>query len=501
MGSFAQAQDVASTNRPARSLTLDESIRLAVEHNLDVQVGRYNPVIVAYQLAGSYAVYDPILNVAADQRVSSRQGQFDPQSGFLTADTESTVNSLRPTVSGYLPTGLRYSLNGTFSHSDGTAGSFGAPFDNYNTFAGFSGSQPLLRNFWTDAERTAIQVAKKDLKISELLFEDQLRQLVLLVQQAYYNLIASAETITARRKALELAEALVAQNREKVRVGVLAPLDEKQAESQAAIARADLFDALRVAAEAENTLKILITDRYEEWHPLRLETAERLIAVPQSYNLQESWTAAFTRRPDYKAAAQEIERQELQVKYRHNQLFPELNAVGGYGREGLSQLTRSNSVTIRDSSFNESLDAVAQGLNPSWNFGAVLRMPFTFRNERYNYKQARADKERLELVQRQNHQQILVQVDNAVARAKTSFERVSATHEARLYAEAALEAEQKKLDNGKSTTFEVLRLQRDLTSARLQEIEALRDYNNAVAQLHSAEGTNLERNRISIRYQ
>ena len=61
-----------------------------------------------------------------------------------------------------------------------------------------------------------------------------------------------------------------------------------------------------------------------------------------------------------------------------------------------------------------------------------------------------------------------------------------------------LDAEKKKLDNGKSTSFIVLRLQRDLTSAKVNEIRALADYNKALTDLHFKEGTILERNKISF---
>ena len=82
--------------------------------------------------------------------------------------------------------------------------------------------------------------------------------------------------------------------------------------------------------------------------------------------------------------------------------------------------------------------------------------------------------------------------------AQTDFQRVDATKQARLYAEAALDAEQKKLENGKSTSFVVLQLQRDLTQARSAEIRALADYNKALSQLAFNEGTVFERNHLAL---
>ena len=81
---------------------------------------------------------------------------------------------------------------------------------------------------------------------------------------------------------------------------------------------------------------------------------------------------------------------------------------------------------------------------------------------------------------------------------RTSYERVQSTLQARTYAEEALNAEQKKLDSGKSTSFVVLQLQRDLTSARSEEIRALSDYNKAQAELNRAEGTTLDKKKITL---
>jgi outer membrane protein len=75
---------------------------------------------------------------------------------------------------------------------------------------------------------------------------------------------------------------------------------------------------------------------------------------------------------------------------------------------------------------------------------------------------------------------------------------VGATRQARLYAEAALDAEGKKLESGKSTSFQVLQLQRDLTSRRSEEIRALGDYNKAISKVAFTEGSTLERRNIKV---
>jgi outer membrane protein TolC len=92
----------------------------------------------------------------------------------------------------------------------------------------------------------------------------------------------------------------------------------------------------------------------------------------------------------------------------------------------------------------------------------------------------------------------MVEIDNAVKQAQSAYQSTEATRQARIYAEAALDAEQKKYAVGKSTTFIVLQLQNNLTAARSQEIRKLADYNEALSNLAAQEGSTLERNRIDI---
>jgi outer membrane protein TolC len=92
----------------------------------------------------------------------------------------------------------------------------------------------------------------------------------------------------------------------------------------------------------------------------------------------------------------------------------------------------------------------------------------------------------------------MVRIDDDIKLAQVGYQRVDATRQARLYAEAALDAEQKKLQSGKSTSFVVLQLQRDLTAARSEEIRALADYNIALSRLARDEGATLDQRGIAV---
>jgi outer membrane protein TolC len=96
-------------------------------------------------------------------------------------------------------------------------------------------------------------------------------------------------------------------------------------------------------------------------------------------------------------------------------------------------------------------------------------------------------------------QNILIQIQNTIETAKSDYEQTKATRDARDYAGQALQAEEKKLGVGTSTSFIVLQLQSNLTAARSAEIRALADYNEDLTQLAQFEGTILDRHHLTVK--
>ncbi|MFM1770312.1 MAG: hypothetical protein RJA22_2841 [Verrucomicrobiota bacterium] len=498
------------TQRIPRQLSLDACIQMALEHNLRIQVVRYDPVIQRYQLAASYGLYDPAFGISYNKFENTTEGRFNPNTGIVSDPSSSTADSVSPGLTGTLPSGMTYELGGNFTYTRGDRDQ-GQSFENYVADVSIQLEQPLLRDFWTDANRTTIQINKRSLAISELALEQEIRLVTRDVQSAYYELMFALDDVKVQEKALELAKALVSENTEKVKQGVMAPLDARQAESQAATALADYIQAQGRAYVAESLLKNLVTDEYQKWLDVAVVPADRLVALPQQLNTTESWASALAQRPDLKRVNVQSDILALETKLRYNQLFPTLNVFGGYGRNGLDN-TLPQSVTFDTNSFTfvtnsaqkatlgNALDDISQNRNPKWNVGALFSIPLSRKNERNRYKAAKESQAQNDAAARLLSQTILQEVDTAIAFAKASYERVGATRQATLFAEMALDAEEKKLQAGTTTQFEVLRLQRDLTTARSGEIRALTDYNRALIEVFFRDGTILDRNKIQVKF-
>jgi len=366
------------------------------------------------------------------------------------------------------------------------------PASDIETFQGRAGfftlRQSLLRNFWIDSTRLQIFLDKKDLRRSEEDLRLQVMTTVTAVEQAYYALIFAQENIKVQQKALELSERQLAENRKRVEVGAMAPLDEKQAESQVASGRAELLNALGNEETQQRVLKSLLSDRYSDWERVSVQPTEKLAAIPERFNLQESWRRGLEQRPEVLQQKLSLEKQGYVIKYQRNQLLPQLDVFGSAGYNASAP------------SFSGYLDQLGGRDNPFYSVGGQMTFPLGNTSARNNYKSAKAAKEQISLQLRQLQQNIMISIENDIASANTKFQQVQATHEATVYAEAALEAEQKKLENGKSTSFIVLQLTRDLTTSRSAEISALANYNIALAQLALDEGSTLERRHVKIEW-
>ena len=96
-------------------------------------------------------------------------------------------------------------------------------------------------------------------------------------------------------------------------------------------------------------------------------------------------------------------------------------------------------------------------------------------------------------------QRIIVEIREARRAVETGLKRVTAVRQAKELARRQLDAEQKKLQLGSSTSHQVLEIQEELAQAESNEKKALIDHNIAIRSLQKATGTLLQKNNIMIK--
>lgn len=479
---------LAQTNLPpGRPLSLQDCFAESLSNNFDVRIEQITPQISQFNLSAAYGGYDPQFTFGGQHQYNDSGAYF--QDGQLVLPTEDYGNDFNSALTGDTPWGMTYNLGGSINEQHITK-NFSTNFlsgDNSSGSVGISVTQPLLKNFWIDNNRLTILVAKNQLKYSEQVLRNQLITTLTAVENAYYELIYARENVNVQQEALTLAQTQLDQDQQRVQVGSLAPLDVQQDQAQVAQSRANLIAAQNTYSVDQNTLKNLLTDNYSQWHDVDIDPTATLEAVRQFFDVQDSWSKGMTERPDLQEAKLNVERQGIQLKYDRNQLYPEVDLIGSYGFNGSGD------------QYHNSFEQMNDGSRPYYSYGGQLTVPLSNAKARNQFKSSKATEKQLLLQLKQLEQNVMVQIDNAVKQAQSAWESAAATKQARIYAEAALDAEQKKYAVGKSTTFTVLQLQNNLTTARSNEIRSLADYNQALANLAAAEGTTLERQHLDIK--
>ncbi|HTV41207.1 MAG TPA: TolC family protein [Candidatus Sulfotelmatobacter sp.] len=472
-----------------RVMSLQDCIQQALEHNLDVQIQRYNPEIALYNLRASYGGFDPTLSLSATHSYTSQEATT-LANGLLTPSGTFKVDNFQSGLSGELPfTGLQYDFTGQIiqQHQLGFATNdlpFTIPTSSGNL--GMQLTQPLLKGLWIDSTRLAIQVDKNRLKYNEQGFRYQVITSVTAVENAYYELIYALENLKVQQEALDLSQTQLDEDKTRLKYGSVAQLSVEQDQSQVAQNQANVITAQSTLETDQNTLKNLITDNYTSWHDTDIQPAETLTAPLVLFDLQDSWSRGMTERPDLLQYRLNVEQAGIQLKFDRNQLFPELDVIGTYGWNGYGEF------------YNGSFAEINRGNLPYYSVGGQFSMPLALQDARNTFKMQKVTLQQVVLQLKQFEQTVLVGIDNAVKTAQSDYESVDATRQARIYAEAALSAEQTTYAVGKATTFEVLTYQNNLTAARGQEIRALANYEEALANLYAAEGSTIDRLGIRI---
>jgi outer membrane protein TolC len=320
---------------------------------------------------------------------------------------------------------------------------------------------------------------------------------------AFLSFYAASREVEVRRAALSLAERLVEQTDARLEAGAAAPMDRLPAEAAAAARREELIRADAAARGAEDDLKNVLGLRLPgEWE-------ERLSAVPPEREPSppgeaETFEEAVRRRPEVAAQAERRRQAEIQEAVARSRTLPALDLTVSAGLSGLAGTPNPNPLfpvpsTAFEGNYGDSVDRMFSGRYYSWFAGLKTEIPWRFEREKAEWAKARSALEQQRLLEEGLLLRIRTEVRKGVRDLAAARERIVASRASVSAAEKKLEAEEQKLDLGRSTTIEVLRFQQDLSEARLAEIRAQADAHVAETRLRRAAGTILEREGISVR--
>ena len=493
-GSFAQQ------NR--KSLSLDECIADALRNNLRVAVEVMNPNIADTTVTRAGEKFIPSLSFG----YSNRETNTASYSWIDAADlVRVAYNDYSIDVNQLIPTGGIFSLS-LSSYKNDTNRSFQTINPRYGSTLTFSFAQPLLKNFGFKMNRREIIIAKNNREISEHDLHQTLLDTIYRVEEAYWMLAYSIEDLKVKRQSLQLARDLLEENKRKIEVGTLPPIEIFTAESEVANREADILQADRLVKNYQDRLKkILNLPIFEEGEPTEIIPSDRPDFERRVIGIEEALATALANRPDLKAEKVNLQTREFNLSYAKNQLLPDLRLQASYWSPGISgtqilylddnPLTRVVVGEVPGAATDALKDAFKFRYN-NWSVGLTLDIPLNTVFTRAQHAEAKLSLEQAQLRLQDQEQEIFLEIKTSARDVEINYERVQAYRAARELAEKKLEAEQEKFKVGKSTNFFLLQYQRDVADARTAELRSMVDYMLSLARLDMAMGTTLETKNI-----
>jgi outer membrane protein TolC len=484
----------------AVTLTLEECLRAALENNLDIAVGRFDPLKSQTLVTVQKARFDPLITGSSTSTEDQQRGLTRDFNLPFSEQTKSHLFSAGFQDPLVLGGNYRVDLTAadsatTFNSIDPTSSTpFTSVTESIPTAWALTFTQPLLRNMGPGANRAQIVVARNNMGVSEAQFRQTVMNTLSDAEKAYWDLNFALMDLKTVQAALQLAKDFLEQNRIKVRVGTLAPIDITQAEAGVADREEAVIVAENAVMTAEDNLRrIMNVPRDAPTWGRSIRPSDAPPLNESAPEMAEAVNAAEGNRPDLEQARLNLKSRETDLAFRRNQKRWGLDFQGSYGVQGFDG---GASGTVF--SYKRSVDDLRDRNQDTWSLMLNLSVPLgnrlaeaNFTNAEYAVQQARYDLERLEQVAR-------IEVRNAVRAVATNLKRVKAAQVNTRLQRETLQAEQKKFENGMSTSFQVLQIQTDLTSAESRENQAIIDYNKSLVELERVKGTILQARKVVI---
>ena len=377
-------------------LSMQDTIALALENNLDIAVQRYGPLLadaaLRKSLAGSLAsgVSTSVLSGPSSATVSSSgtTSGTNNSAGAISSNASSSavgasalsssgpsIPSLDPVFTGSLSWGhsttpqtsafltgtnsliqnqdvgnfgiqqsflsgttVSLGLNNTRTSSNNPRSDFSPATSSSLTFGL---TQHLLQGFGPGVNARQIHIAKNNREVSDLTFKLQVETTVAAVMELYWDLVSFNESVQVARDALAASHRLLENNRKQVEVGTLAQIEVVRAEAEIASGEQALLVAETRALQQETILKTALS-RTGVANPAiaaaHIVTTDRMQmpAVEPVTPLQDMTALAITSRSELAQSRIQLTNQELTIRGSKNALLPTLDVVANLSNSALA---------------------------------------------------------------------------------------------------------------------------------------------------------------------
>jgi len=517
-------------------MTLEEAITLALQNNNDIDSSKINVQIAEFNLKGARGVYDPQL--IGESYYERRTTPTASTIGGAGGNDSITQSDFRTNfgASGFSPfAGGSYIAD--FSSARTTTSNQNSLLNpQFPSALNLTYVQPLWRGLRFDINRRNIEIAKKNLSLTDAQFRGRAIEVIAQVEQAYWNLVFALRNLQVQIDAVKQARTQLESNQRLVSKGVLAPIDVVAATTQITTFEQSVYTAQEDVTRAENNLKtLMLPDRASEIWSRPITPVSEVNLDPPRVNLEVATAEALRSRPEITQLQTNAEINQIDERYFRDQTKPQINLVANYTSAGLAGtaneisrtsntvntelLARINQLSAAQNlpplvidptttvssppgslvgGFFNSLGGIFSQRYPTYRVGVQIGLPFGNRVAEANLGRSLAEGTQIRNTRAQQEQIIEAEVRNSLQALRSAEARLSSALASRQSAEQLYESEQRQFRSGVTTFYLVLQRQTELLAARSRELQAQTDLNKAISEFQRSTGTTLSANNVTV---
>jgi len=460
------------------TLAIEQARRLALENNLELRVELLDPAIARTLVREEEARFDALFNTAIDYTKTDQP--------TATRLNPTQAKDLRVTPGFELPliTGGTLRLDFPVDRFE-TNNEFAVLNPGYTTDFVVSFSQPLLRGAGADVNAHRIRLAFYDYQATQARTKLEVIRVLAAVDRVYWRLYAARQELTVRRQEYDLASSQLRRARRQVEVGLAAEVEVTRAESGVA-------DTLEAVIIAENQLRdrqrelkrVLNAPGLDIGSPTAVIPTTEASALRYRLDAHDLADAAVENRMEMLELELAIARETANVRIARNETLPLVSFDYAYNVNGLGE------------SFDESLELLGQSDYADHRFGLRVQVPIGNQAAMSRLRRALLTRVQQFATRDQRELQIRQEVFNAADQLEANWQRILATRQRVILAARLLAVEQRRFDQGLSTSNDVLDALTNLANAQSAEVAAVTEYQIAQVDIAFATGTVLGASRV-----
>jgi outer membrane protein len=375
-------------------------------------------------------------------------------------------------------------------------------------------TQPLLQGFGFLPNSRFIRIAKNNREITDVAFRLQVITTVDQIENMYWNLVYAYEYVRVQQEALAFAQKTLSDTQKQVQIGTLAPIEVVQAQSTVSTDQQNLITAQTNLQLQELLMKnalsrTMVDPTLADAHVVPTSTMQ----IPQNETIaspEELTNDALSHRADLAEQRIDLQNREISRKAIRNLLRPQLNLFAYYGGSGVGGSQNPSATcspansnpfcitadTVPTVGYGSTLNQLVDSTAPDRGVGITLNIPIRNRTAQATQIRAELEYRQSQMRLQQLENQVRIEVRNAQFDLQQNVAAVQAAQAAVNYARQSLDAEQKKLALGASTSTLVLQNQSALATAESNLVSATAAYEKSRVELDRATGLLLDHTGI-----